>query len=117
MRDMEAAKAFFPIRQSRDRCHPRACHDGMVMTVTHARSGLELDEGVKHRTNQYLNNPDRAGPSRDQGDRYGPMRGFKNHESGIAASVDVSTSSAVVISILIHAVAETFQPTPLAIVT
>ena len=38
-RDMEATKAFFPIRQSGDQRHPPHMSRRMVMTVTHARSG------------------------------------------------------------------------------
>ena len=50
-------EGILSIRQSRDRRHPRAC----VTTDGHPDSypraiRTELDEGVKHRTNQYLNN-------------------------------------------------------------
>jgi putative transposase len=40
----------------------------------------ELDAGVKHRTNQYLNNRIEQDHRGIKG-RYGPMRGFKNHAS------------------------------------
>jgi putative transposase len=40
----------------------------------------ELDEGVKHRTNQYLNNRIEQDHRGIKG-RYGPMRGFKSQES------------------------------------
>jgi putative transposase len=40
----------------------------------------ELDEGVKHRTNQYLNNRIEQDHRGIKG-RYGPMRGFKSYES------------------------------------
>jgi putative transposase len=51
----------------------------MVMTVTRAIR-TELDEGVKHRTNQYLNNRIEQDHRGIKG-RYGPMHGFKSHES------------------------------------
>ncbi len=38
----------------------------------------ELDAGVKHRTNQYLNNRIEQDHRGIKG-RYGPMRGFKSH--------------------------------------
>ena len=107
---MEAAKAFFRSAKAVTGVTPaRVTTDGHDSYPRAIRT--ELDEGEKHRTNQYLNNrieQDHAG-SRDDTDRCAASKVMNPHR----ASVDVSTSSAV-ISILVHAVAETVQPTPVA---
>lgn len=51
----------------------------MVTTVTRAIR-TELDEGVKQRTNQYLNNRIEQDHRGIKG-RYGPTSGFKSYES------------------------------------
>ena len=66
----------------------RAGHDGWSSRWVNLFDGwyyprairTELDEGVKHRTNQYLNNRIEQDHRGIKG-RYGPMRGFKSHES------------------------------------
>ena len=110
---MEAAKAFFRSAKAVTGVTPaRVTTDGHDSYTRAIRT--ELDEGVKHRTNQYLNNRIEQDHRGIKG-RYGPMRGFKVMNPH-RASVDVSTSSAV-ISILVHPVAEAFQPMPVAIVS
>jgi putative transposase len=52
----------------------------MVTTVTPARSGLSWTKGVKHRTNQYLNDRIEQDHRGIKG-RYRPTRGFKSPES------------------------------------
>ena len=79
---MAAAKAFFRSAKAVTRRHSRAC----VTTDGHDRlptrdTRTELDAGAKHRTNQYLNNRIRTQDHRGIKGRYGPMRGFKSHES------------------------------------
>src|SRR3981081_1069827 len=73
-RDMAAAKAFFRSAKAvTGVTPPRVTGDGQDSYPRSIRT--ELDEGVKHRTNQYLNNrieQDHRGIK----SRYGPMRGF-----------------------------------------
>jgi transposase-like protein len=78
-RDMEAAKAFFRSAKAVTGVTPaRVTTDGHDSYPRAIRT--ELDEGVKHRTNQYLNNRIEQDHRGIKG-RYGPMRGFKSHES------------------------------------
>jgi putative transposase len=76
-RDMAAAKAFFRSAKAVTGVTP-ACvttdgHDSYPRAIR-----TELDAGVKHRTN--LNNRIEQDHRGIKG-RYGPMRGFKSHES------------------------------------
>jgi putative transposase len=78
-RDMEAAKAFFRSAKAVTGVTPaRVTTDGRDSYPRAIRT--ELDERVKHRTNQYLNNRIEQEHRGIKG-RFGPMRGFKNHES------------------------------------
>jgi len=78
-RDMEAAKAFFRSAKVVTGVIPaRVTTDGHDSYPRAIRT--ELDEGVKHRTNQYLNNRIEQDHRGIKG-RYGPMRGFKSHDS------------------------------------
>lgn len=78
-RDMEAAKAFFRSAKVVTGVIPRRVttdgHDTYPRAIR-----TELDEGVKHRTNRYLNNRIEQDHRGVKG-RYGPMRGFKSHEA------------------------------------
>jgi putative transposase len=79
-RDMAAAKAFFRSAKAVTGVTPaRVTTDGHDSYPRAIRT--ELDAGVKHRTNQYLNNRIEQDHCGIKG-RYGPMRGFKSHESG-----------------------------------
>jgi putative transposase len=78
-RDMEAAKAFF--RSARDvtgTVPARVTTDGHDSYPRAIRTGL--GEGVKHRTNRYLNNRIEQDHRGTKG-RYRPMRGFKSPDS------------------------------------
>jgi transposase-like protein len=112
-RDMEAAKAFFRSAKIVTGVIPaRVITDGHDSYPRAIRT--ELDGGVKHRTNQYLNNrieQDHRGVKAAT-DRCGASRVINRR----LASAEVSTSSEVT-SILIHVVAETFHLTPAAIVS
>ena len=78
-RDMAAAKAFFRSAKAVTGITPaRVTTDGHDSYPRAIRT--ELAEGVKHRTNQYLNNRIEQDHRGIKG-RYGPMRGFKNYES------------------------------------
>jgi putative transposase len=78
-RDMAAAKAFFRSAKAVTGVIPaRVTTDGHDSYPRAIRT--ELDEGVKHRTNQYLNNRIEQDHRGIKG-RYGPMRGFRSHES------------------------------------
>ena len=78
-RDMAAAKAFFRSAKAVTGVTPeRVTTDGHDSYPRSIRT--ELDEGVKHRTNQYLNNRIEQDHRGIKG-RYGPMRGFKSYES------------------------------------
>jgi transposase-like protein len=78
-RDMEAAKAFFRSAKMVTGVIPaRVTTDGHDSYPRSVRT--ELDNGVKHRTNQYLNNRIEQDHRGIKG-RYRPMRGFKSHES------------------------------------
>ena len=78
-RDMEAAKAFFRSAKAVTGVTPaRVTTDGHDSYPRAIRT--ELDKGVKHRTNQYLNNRIEQDHRGIKG-RYGPMRGFKSQES------------------------------------
>jgi putative transposase len=78
-RDMAAAKAFFRSAKAVTGVTPaRVTTDGHDSYPRAIRT--ELDAGVKHRTNQYLNNRIEQDHRGIKG-RYGPMRGFKSHES------------------------------------
>ena len=78
-RDMEAAKAFFRSAKAVNGVTPaRVTTDGHDSYPRAIRT--ELDEGVKHRTNQYLNNRIEQDHRGIKG-RYGPMRGFKSYKS------------------------------------
>jgi transposase-like protein len=78
-RDMAAAKAFFRSAKAVTGVTPtRVTTDGHDSYPRAIRT--ELDAGVTHRTNQYLNNRIEQDHRRING-RYGPMRGFKGHES------------------------------------
>src|ERR1700731_546977 len=77
-RDMEAAKAFFRSAEAVTGVTPaRVATDGHDSYSRAIRT--ELDAGVKHRINQYLNNRIEQDHRGIKG-RYGPMRGFKSHE-------------------------------------
>jgi putative transposase len=70
---LEAAKAFFRSRKAVTDITPaRATTDGHDSYPRAIR--IELDEAVKHRTNQYLNNRIEQDHRGIKG-RYGPMRG------------------------------------------
>jgi putative transposase len=76
---MAAAKAFFRSAKAVTGVTPeRVTTDGHDSYPRSIRT--ELDEGVKHRTNQYLNNRIEQDHRGIKG-RYGPMRGFKSYES------------------------------------
>ena len=76
-RDMAAAKAFFRSAKAVTGVTPaRVTTDGHDSYPRAIRT--ELDAGVKHRTNQYLNNRIEQDHRGIKG-RYGPMRGFKSH--------------------------------------
>ena len=78
-RDMAAAKAFFRSAKAVTGVTPaRVTTDGHDSYPRAIRT--ELDAGVKHRTNQYLNNRIEQDHRGIKG-RYGPMRGFKSHGS------------------------------------
>jgi putative transposase len=78
-RDMAAAKAFFRSAKAVTGVTPaRVTTDGHDSYPRAIRT--ELDVGVKHRTNQYLNNRIEQDHRGIKG-RYGPMRGFKTRES------------------------------------
>jgi hypothetical protein len=78
-RDMAAAKAFFRSAKAVTGVTPaRVTTDGHDSYPRAIRT--ELDAGVKHRTNQYLNNRIEQDHRGIKG-RYGPMRGFKSHET------------------------------------
>jgi transposase-like protein len=78
-RDMAAAKAFFRSAKAVTGVTPaRVTTDGHDSYPRAIRT--ELDAGVKHRTNQYLNNRIEQDHRGIKG-RYGPMRGFKSYES------------------------------------
>ena len=75
---MAAAKAFFRSAKAVTGVTPaRVTTDGHDSYPRAIRT--ELDVGVKHRTNQYLNNRIEQDHRGIKG-RYGPMRGFKSHE-------------------------------------
>ena len=78
-RDMEAAKAFFRSAKAVTGVTPaRVTTDGHDSYPRAIRT--ELNEGVQHRTNQYLNNRIEQDHRGIKG-RYRPMRGFKSPES------------------------------------
>jgi putative transposase len=78
-RDMAAAKAFFRSAKAVTGVTPaRVTTDGHDSYPRAIRT--ELDAGVEHRTNQYLNNRIEQDHRGIKG-RYGPMRGFKSHGS------------------------------------
>jgi putative transposase len=78
-RDMAAAKAFFRSAKAVTGVTPaRVTTDGHDSYPRAIRT--ELDAGVKHRTNQYLNNRIEQDHRGIKG-RFGPMRGFKSRES------------------------------------
>jgi putative transposase len=78
-RDMEAAKAFFRSAKAVTGVIPaRVTTDGHDSYPRAIRT--ELNNGVKHRTNQYLNNRIEQDHRGVKG-RYGPMRGFKSTQS------------------------------------
>src|SRR5580700_3271630 len=78
-RDMAAAEKFFRSAKAVTGVTPaRVTTDGHDSYPRAIRT--ELDEGVKHRTNQYLNNRIEQDHRGIKG-RYGPMRGFKSHQS------------------------------------
>ena len=78
-RDMEAAKAFFRSAKVVTGVIPaRVTTDGHDSYPRAIRS--EPDNGVKHRTNRYLNNRIEQDHCGIKG-RYGPMRGFKSPRS------------------------------------
>jgi putative transposase len=75
-RDMKAAKAFFRSAKTVTGITPaRVTTDGHDSYPRAIRT--ELDDGVKHRTNQYLNNRIEQDHRGVKG-RYRPMRGFKS---------------------------------------
>ena len=108
---MAAAKAFFRSAKAVTGVTPaRVTTDGHDSYPRAIRT--ELDAGVKHRTNQYLNNrieQDHRG-IRDDTDRCVASKVTSPHR----ASVDVSTNSVTTCK-PIHAAAATFRPTPAAI--
>jgi putative transposase len=78
-RDMAAAKAFFRSAKAVTGVIPaRVTTDGHDSYPRAIRT--ELDNGVKHRTNRYLNNRIEQDHRGIKG-RYGPMRSFKSPES------------------------------------
>jgi putative transposase len=78
-RDMEAAKAFFRSAKVVTGVIPaRVTTDGHDSYPRAIRS--EPDNGVRHRTNRYLNNRIEQDHRGIKG-RYGPMRGFKSPRS------------------------------------
>jgi putative transposase len=78
-RDMEAAKAFFRSAKAVTGVTPaRVTTDGHDSYPRAIRT--ELNESVKHRTNQYLNNRIEQDHRGIKG-RYRPMRGFKSPEA------------------------------------
>ena len=78
-RDMAAAKTFFRSAKAVTGVIPaRVTTDGHDSYPRAIRT--ELNEGVKHRTNQYLNNRIEQDHRPIKG-RYRPMRGFKSPES------------------------------------
>jgi len=78
-RDMEAAKAFFRSAKAVTGVTPaRVTTDGHDSYPRAIR--VELNEGVKHRSSQYLNNRIEQDHCGIKG-RYRPMRGFKSPES------------------------------------
>jgi transposase-like protein len=78
-RDMEAAKAFFRSAKAVTGVTPaRVTTDGHDSYPRAIRT--ELDESVKHRTNQYLNNRIEQDHRGIKG-RFGAMRGFKSPDS------------------------------------
>ena len=78
-RDMEAAKAFFRSAKAVTGVTPaRVTTDGHDSYPRAIRT--ELNEGVQHRTNQYLNNRIEQDHRGIKG-RYRPMRGFKSPKS------------------------------------
>ena len=104
-RDMEAAKAFFrsatvtgitPARVTTDG------HDSYPRAI-----GTELDEGVEHRTNRYLNNRIEQDHRGVKG-RYRPMRGFKSPDSADRFCRGFANFETTFVPV--HAVAKTFQP-------
>jgi putative transposase len=76
---MAAAKAFFRSAKVVTGVIPKRVttdgHDSYPRAIR-----TELDKGVKHRTNQYLNNRIEQDHRGIKG-RYRPMRGFKSHYS------------------------------------
>ncbi len=78
-RDTEAAKASFRSAKAVTGVTPARVttdgHDSYPRAIW-----TELNEGVKHRTNQYLNYRIEQDHRGIKG-QYGPMRGFKSHES------------------------------------
>src|SRR6202020_3105140 len=75
-RDMEAAKAFFRSAKAVTGVTPaRVTTDGHDSYPRAIRT--ELNDGVQHRTNQYLNNRIEQDHRGIKG-RYRPMRGFKS---------------------------------------
>jgi transposase-like protein len=78
-RDMAAAKAFFRSAKAVTGVVPaRLATDGHDSYPRAIRT--ELEEGVKHQTNQYLNNRIEQDHRGIKG-RYGSMRGFKSADS------------------------------------
>jgi DDE domain len=78
-RDMAAAEAFFRSAKAVAGVTPaRVTTDGHDSYPRAIRT--ELDPGVKHQTNQYLNNRIEQDHRGIKG-RYGPMGGFESHES------------------------------------
>ena len=78
-RDMAAAKAFFRSAKTVTGVTPaRVTTDGHDSYPRAIRT--ELGDGVKHRTNRYLNNRIEQDHRGVKG-RYGPMRGFKSPDS------------------------------------
>ena len=87
-RDMAAAKAFFRSAKTVTGITPaRVTTDGHDSYPRAIRS--ELGEGVRHRTNRYLNNRIEQDHRGIKG-RYQPMRGFKSGSSagGFCRSFD-----------------------------
>jgi putative transposase len=107
-RDVTAAKAFVGSAKAVTGVTPlvRVTTDGHDSYPRAIQT--ELNPGVKHRTNQSLNNRIEQDHRAIQG-RYGPMCGFKV-ASPRRASVDVSTNS-VITRDLVRVAAGAFQPT------
>jgi putative transposase len=106
---MEAAKAFFRLAKAVTGLIPtRVTTDGHPRAIR-----TELNNGVKHRTNQYLNNRIEQDHRGVKG-RYGPMRGFKSSQSA-ARFVEASMNCEITCK-SVHDVLETFHPTPAATV-